>query len=81
MPTSSQVREKRVLQLVEWARLGGLNSCSPRISRRLVSQAKKLFLVTDETAADYASLALRVLEDPLRSEIEIQRMRDERAEP
>ena len=81
MPTSSEVRERRILQLVEWACLSRLEATFPSIVRSLFDQAKELFLVTDETADDYSRLALKLLQDPLRCEIEVRRMRVERAEP
>jgi len=68
------------LELVEWAHLQGLNPHSKQTYRTLCREAKKQFLVTDDTAKDYAGLAMRVLSDQLRAALELERLRDRRLE-
>jgi hypothetical protein len=80
LPTPSERREKNILELVEWAQLQGLNPNSKQTHQILCREAKKQFLVTDETAKDYAGLAMRVLADDTRAALELNRMRERRLE-
>lgn len=80
LPTPSERREKNILELVEWAQLQGLYPHSKQTYQTLCREAKKQFLVTDETAKDYAGLAMRVLADHMRAALELERMRERRLE-
>ena len=75
MPDSLEQRELRILDLVETAYLRAWDPCSHEIYERLWRQAKKQFLVTDQTAADYAKMAREILRDPLRTQLELRRVR------
>jgi len=75
LPYPLDQRETNILDLVEFANLLDLDPWSDEAYRRLWRQAKRQFLVTDKTATDYAKLAIQILRDPLRTELELTRLR------
>jgi len=80
LPNPLDQRETNILDLIEFANLLNLDPWSAEAYRRLWRQAKKQFFVTDKTAKDYAALAMRILRDPLRTELELRRLRMRRVE-
>jgi hypothetical protein len=70
-------RERNIAELVEWAQDSkldaDLNINPSDVSERIFEEAKLRFLVTDGTASDYVRLVTRLLADPLRACLIVER--------
>jgi hypothetical protein len=70
-------RERNIAELIEWAQDSkldaDLNINPSDVSERIFEEAKLRFLVTDGTASDYVRLVTRLLSDPLRACLIVQR--------
>jgi hypothetical protein len=70
-------RERNIAELVEWAQDAeldaDLNIKPSHVSQRIFDEAKLRFLVTDGTASDYVRIVTRLLSDPLRACLIVQR--------
>ncbi len=71
-------RRKNILELTEYGQAASLNPKSTLAFHVLFKKAKDWFLVTDETASDYASLALHLLSNPARADGEVRALRKAR---
>lgn len=70
MPSSLELRRQHILDLVEYADASDLKN-SLGIFSALYWRARTWFLVTDETAKDYANLATHIISDPIRTTLEL----------
>jgi hypothetical protein len=71
-------RTLSILELVEYGYLQGLDCRLDETHQTLFLRAKSSFLVTDNTANDYATLAIHILTDPIRTELELRVLRNHR---
>lgn len=78
MPNPAEKRVYNILELVESAQIQGLDPDGSETFNLLYLEAKNSFLVTDSTAEDYAKSAMQILSDPIRTGLEINRLRRKR---
>ena len=76
VPSAAERRKDDIIELVAWACFRELDPLSKRTRDMIYREAKKRFLVTNATAKDYAQLAVQLLADKSRTELELRLWRE-----